>query len=226
MEADRQRFSRCPVLGVIFSFLQQRQRQQRRAEKRRSATTVCPALCALRLGEPSHTSNALLLPSLPQLVYSVRHFCLCYDLPDAALLRRRSFLWLCLHPSLPGKGREVMEVGEAAAAAGDGGLGAHIDLCHFSVSLSPLHLFAALSLHFTSHYTHMHARTHIDTHTHMHTKVWENYTRLRHQGEETSICFLSRTGTSTEPKQPPTVQQASQHLQTPPNSKQLSSSTT
>ncbi len=107
-----------------------------------------------------------------------------------------------------------MEVGEAAAAAaGDGGLGAHIDLCHFSVSLSPLHLFPALSLHFTSHYTHMHARTHkhTHTHTHIHTKVWANYTRLRHQGEETSICFLSRTGTATEPK----AQQASQHLQTP-----------
>ena len=96
-----------------------------------------------------------------------------------------------------------MEVGEAAAAAaGDGGLGAHIDLCHFSVSLSPLHLFAALSLHFTSHYTHMRAHTHIDTHTHMHTKVWENYTRLRHQGEETSICFLSRAGTDGTAGQP------------------------
>lgn len=50
--------------------------------------------------------------------------------------------------------------GEAAAAAGDGGLVAHIDLCHFSVSLSPLHLNPARSLHFTSHYTHMHAHAH------------------------------------------------------------------
>lgn len=33
------------------------------------------------------------------------------------------------------------------------------------LSLSPLHLNPARSLHFTSHYTHMHAHTHIETHT-------------------------------------------------------------
>ena len=49
-----------------------------------------------------------------------------------------------------------MEVEAAAAAAG---LGAHIDLCHFSVSLSLLHLFPARSLHFTSHYVHIRAHT-------------------------------------------------------------------
>ena len=85
-------------LGIIFSFLQQRQRQRRSAgarEKQKEALShdCPPALCALRLGEPSHTGNALWLPSLPQLVYSVRRFCVCYDLPDAALLlRSRSFL--------------------------------------------------------------------------------------------------------------------------------------
>lgn len=51
-----------------------------------------------------------------------------------------------------------MEVEEAVAAAGDGGLGAHIDLCHFSAALSPLHLFPTLSP-FTSHHTHVDAHT-------------------------------------------------------------------
>lgn len=161
--------SRCPVLSVIFSFScssgcdrgSGEELVHGKSRKRRSATTVCPDLCALRLGEPSHTANALLLPSLLQLVYGGRYFCLCYYLPDAALLWRLSFLWLCLYPSLPGKGGEVMEVGEAAAAAGDGGLGAHIDLCHFSVSLSrhstssPLSLFTSLHIRHTC----MHAHT-------------------------------------------------------------------
>ncbi len=62
-----------------------------KSRKRRSATTACPALCALHPGEPSHTASAPLLPSLPQLVYGGRFFYLCYDLPDAALLKRLSF---------------------------------------------------------------------------------------------------------------------------------------
>lgn len=176
--------SRCPNLSIILSLLQQRQQSHRswctvKAEKgAQHRLLVCPALCALRLGDPSHTANAPLLPSLLQLVCGGRYFYLCNNLPDAALLRKRSFLWLCLYPSLPGKGREVMEVG--------------VGCCRCCWSRSPP-LSHSLSLQFTS--------LHI-THTHKHTKVWANYTRLRHQGEEMSICFLSRTGTATEPKLP------------------------
>lgn len=57
------------------------------------STTVWPAPCARAL-ESRVTLAALLLPSLLQLVCGGRYFYLCNDLPDAALLKRMSFLWL------------------------------------------------------------------------------------------------------------------------------------
>lgn len=143
--------SRCPNLSIILSLLQQRQQSHRswctvKAEKgAQHRLLVCPALCALRLGDPSHTANAPLLPSLLQLVCGGRYFYLCNNLPDAALLRKWSFLWLCLYPSLPGKGREVMEVG--------------VGCCRCCWSRSPP-LSHSLSLQFTSlHITHTHTNT-------------------------------------------------------------------
>lgn len=87
----------------------------------------------------------------------------------AEVLWRSHFLGVCLSWSLTGKGRGVMEVGEAVAAAGDGGLGAHIDLCHFSAAPSLLHLLPTLSPYTSVHITHtfMHTpKPHTHTHTH------------------------------------------------------------
>lgn len=81
-----------------------------------------------------------------------------------------------------------MEVGEAAAAAaGEGALGAHIDFCHFCLSLATPPL-PQLSLFTSLHVTHtwMRTRTHV--------KVWSDYTKEGgKEREELSISFLRRT---------------------------------
>lgn len=82
----------------------------------------------------------------------------------------------------------MTEVGEAAAAAGDGALGAHIDFCHFCLSLSHHSTSFPLSLFTSLHEAHTRKRTHAHE-THTRSKVWSNYTKLRHQKEETSISF-------------------------------------
>lgn len=55
-----------------------------------------------------------------------------------------------------------------------------------SLTTPPLPHSLFTSLHFTRH-THESARTHRNTCTR--SKVWSNYTKLRHQREETSISF-------------------------------------
>lgn len=83
---------------------------------------------------------------------------------------RSVVFWCCW--CLPGRSREVMEVGEAAAAAAadGGGLGAHIDLCHFSVAPSTFHVFLRyLSLSSLLFTLHTNIRAHTQTHTHTET---------------------------------------------------------
>ncbi len=126
---------------------------------------VCPAPCALHTGEPSHTGKAPLLPSLPQLENGGRYFFLCNDLPDAACWRWLSFLWLCLNPSLPGRGREVMEVGRLLLVMVVWVLTL---ICVTSLSLSCHSTSFLLSLFTSLHITRtwMHTHTHRSTHTH------------------------------------------------------------
>lgn len=86
-------------------------------EAEKVTSHVCPALCALRLGEPSDTANAPLLPSLSTT---------CVWWGGISISVRTYRMLLCggeclscnsvsISPSK--KSREVMEVGEAAAAA-------------------------------------------------------------------------------------------------------------
>lgn len=164
MEEDRQWLSCAVLFWALFSLCCSSESSHtgagaRQSRKRRSnLTAVCPALCALRLGDPSHSANAPLLPSFLQLVYGGRYFYLCNDLPDAALWRRLSFLWLCLYPPLSEKGREVMEVGGGCCCCWWWWFGcSHWFVSLLCLSLA-LHLFPALSLftslQFTSHNTH------------------------------------------------------------------------
>lgn len=202
--------SPCPILSIIFSLLQQRKQSHRSwctAKQKKALSLDCCLPCSVRSApwrpESLCQRTPVAIVSTTCVWWEV--FYLCNDLPDAALWRRRSFLWLCLYPPLSqGKAGRWWRSGEAAAAAGDGGLGAHIDLCHFSVSLSlALHLFPALSLS-SLHFTSLHI-----TRTHTHQGLGKLHKAEAPRGGDVNLfplqnrhCHQARTAIGSTTGQP------------------------
>lgn len=59
------------------------------AGKKKGTSHICPAPCALLLGEPSRAASVPSLPSPPHRAYVRRYLYLCCDSPDAASPRKK-----------------------------------------------------------------------------------------------------------------------------------------